>query len=490
MSAWESFAAHPMLPRIGWTLIHFIWQGALIAGALALVLSLTSSRSARARYGAACCAMALMAILPLLTFLLLDVRGEGRIVARGATLGGTADVRGVWDAGDAGTGLFQLKVPPAQPLRSGPLSTSTPINEGQGGRAKRGAVPLFELFLPGIVLGWVAGVLLLSLRLLGDWVRILRLGKKDAAPVDDHRRLALADLARRMGIHRPVRLLDSAMARVPMVVGWLRPMILLPASALSGLSPSQLEAILAHELAHIRRHDYLVNLVQLVIETLLFFHPGVWWVSRRIRTEREYCCDDVAVEISGSPRDYARALTQLEEQRLAAPTMALAAGGGILMNRIRRLMGVGDSRSTRLTRWSAGLVTIAIGLGLFSALVATKPSIAQREEDPEVRRLLLERRDTLLELATITRRHRDLGVAAPAEIDSVELALLQAELDLTGEASARIALYEQYVEKLRNYERMLLAMVNTGVLATREILLPKAARLEAEIALQRARTGG
>ena len=122
-------------------------------------------------------------------------------------------------------------------------------------------------------------------------------------------------LSRRLHIGRAITLLESALVDVPTVIGWLKPVVLLPASALAGLSPQQLEAILAHELAHIRRHDYLVNLLQTLVETVLFYHPAVWWLSRRIRIERENCCDDLAVSLCGDPVAYAQALADLEALR-------------------------------------------------------------------------------------------------------------------------------------------------------------------------------
>src|SRR5204863_17364 len=147
-------------------------------------------------------------------------------------------------------------------------------------------------------------------------------------------------LAHRLRISRPVRLVRSALVEVPTAVGWLRPMILLPASTLTGLTTGQIEAILAHEMAHIRRHDYLVNLLQCIVEMLLFYHPAVWWVSRRIREERELCCDDLAVRISGDPVSYARALCALETLRGESMTLALAATSGSLRARIARLLGL------------------------------------------------------------------------------------------------------------------------------------------------------
>src|SRR5947209_18639181 len=123
----------------------------------------------------------------------------------------------------------------------------------------------------------------------------------------------------------------------PAVVGWFRPLVLLPVSAISGLSPEQLDAVIAHELAHIKRLDCFVNLFQIAIETALFYHPAVWLVSRTLRTERENCCDDVAVRVSGNRAAYVRALTIMEAWR-PAPALAAAATGGSLKSRISRIL--------------------------------------------------------------------------------------------------------------------------------------------------------
>ena len=149
-------------------------------------------------------------------------------------------------------------------------------------------------------------------------------------------------MRRQLGISRPVKFLQSALVNAPAVVGWLRPVVLVPASAVIGLSAAQLEAVIVHELAHIRRFDALANLLQMAVETALFYHPAVWWISRRIRVEREHCCDDVAVDTSGDALGYAKALASLEEWR-ALPvdsSLVLAANGGVLKHRISRLLGL------------------------------------------------------------------------------------------------------------------------------------------------------
>jgi uncharacterized protein (TIGR03435 family) len=146
-------------------------------------------------------------------------------------------------------------------------------------------------------------------------------------------------LKARAGISRPVRLLISALVQAPAVVGWLRPVVLVPIGVLAGLPSEQVEALLIHELAHIRRHDYLVNILQSITEAILFYHPAVWWVSGHIRAERELCCDDVAVSLSGDAFTYALALAEMESSRPAHFNSAMAADGGSLADRIARLLG-------------------------------------------------------------------------------------------------------------------------------------------------------
>jgi BlaR1 peptidase M56/Bacterial type II and III secretion system protein len=181
-------------------------------------------------------------------------------------------------------------------------------------------------------------------------------------------------------LSRPVRLLQSALVEVPTVIGWLRPVILLPASCVTGLTPRQLESIIAHELAHIRRHDYLVNILQSAVETLLFYHPAVWWVSRRVREERELCCDDLVVEVCGDRVGYARALATLEELRPASAQFALAAAGAPLLQRIRRLAGQPE-RSAGRAFWPVAGITLLLVLGILAAGMREHRAAAQGVHD-------------------------------------------------------------------------------------------------------------
>jgi beta-lactamase regulating signal transducer with metallopeptidase domain len=183
--------------------------------------------------------------------------------------------------------------------------------------SKEKLLTALQPWLPWAVSLWACGVALLALRLAVGWGMIRRLRHDAEPPKDLVWSVRFERLRVRLGVSAPVRLLCSAQAGVPMVIGWLKPVVLVPAGLLAGLTPHQLEAVMAHELAHIRRHDYLVNLLQNVLETFFFYHPAVWWVSRQIRTERENCCDDLAAAFCGSTLDYApcRAATHVRRLR-------------------------------------------------------------------------------------------------------------------------------------------------------------------------------
>ena len=278
------------LPALGWVLLYFVWQGLLIGGAAAAGLWLLREADARWRY--ALCALALLRCLGFpaahLLALLLD--------------GATA------------SGPFPAMAPP--PWRHE-----------------------MQAWLPALVLAWSAGAGLMSLRLcLGlAWVGRLR-RQAVAAPAIWQARLDA--LALRMGLHQPLPLKLHAGLGSPVTLGFWRPVVLLPVSLLSGMPVALVEALLAHELAHVRRWDYLVNLLQSVAEALLFFHPVVWWLSARMRAEREQVADALAAQALQDPQQLATALHALSLQASSArqPGLLMSARGGALLARIRRLM--------------------------------------------------------------------------------------------------------------------------------------------------------
>ncbi|MGH9763218.1 MAG: M56 family metallopeptidase, partial [Blastocatellia bacterium] len=232
--------------------------------------------------------------------------------------------------------------------------------------------------MPWLVGIWFLGVLLLSSRFAAGLSVARRLKRTGTEAAPALWQTKLVELKLRLGVSRPVRLYKSLLVDVPTVVGWLRPVILLPASALTGLGPEQLEALLAHELAHIRRYDYLVNIIQTAVETLLFYHPAVWWISGQVRAERENCCDDLAVSACGDVLTYARALAELESMRTRRPQFAMAADGGSLLSRIERLVGkAGSPKRHQVGPSLAVLAAIAALMIMLAGAGGMEPVLVQ-----------------------------------------------------------------------------------------------------------------
>jgi len=221
-------------------------------------------------------------------------------------------------------------------------------------------------WLPWAVCVWIFGVLSLSLWNVAGWFAVQRLKSRATSPVSAAIQEAAARISQKLGLARCVRLLQSALVESPIVIGALKPVILLPASLITELPPDQLESLLAHELAHVLRQDYLVNLLQTVIETLLFYHPAVWWVSSKVRAERENCCDDLAVGIAADRAIYVRALAAVAGARASA--IAPAATGGILLPRLRRILGVVDPQAGHPSRWLTGAVMLSLCGGAIAVM--------------------------------------------------------------------------------------------------------------------------
>ena len=284
-----------ILTAIGWVVVHSLWQGTFIAGLAALTLGLIREPRAQARYLVAGASLALMVAAPLMTAL---------------------------------TGL--------RPVRVALRPHMIPAIESTIGFA-----PLVwwgSIIVPVIGAVWVAGVVVCAIQVSREISRARVLRRFDLGDAGDMARQVVNALSAQMSIAPAVDVRASSRAAVPMVLGWRQPLILLPAGATRQLRDDQLRGVLAHELAHVGRGDYLANLLQLAADTLLFHHPGARWVSRRIRAEREYCCDDAAVRAGADVADYARALAALEDAR-AECRLAVAARSGTLLDRLQRIVG-------------------------------------------------------------------------------------------------------------------------------------------------------
>jgi uncharacterized protein (TIGR03435 family) len=331
MNAMQILSSQPWVERLGWTLVHFLWQGLLIAALYAAARRGIAAKSGpNTRYLLACAALAAMMAAPLVTWELMQPPAASPDAA------------------------YRIRSTPPAASTAGVATADTLSASVRG--ALSGAQPV--QILPWVVMVWLAGAVVFWVRLAGGWVVAARMRSMLVRRAPPEWQQALSKLGARIGLSRPVRLLVSALVQVPTVVGWLRPVVLVPVGALGGLPAEHLEVLLLHELAHIRRHDYLVNILQSVAESLLFYHPAVWWVSGHIRTERELCCDDVAVSVSGDALTYARALAQLESYRPVHLGAAFAANGGSLPDRIARLLG--QSRPAVRTGPGPGVLTVAV----------------------------------------------------------------------------------------------------------------------------------
>ncbi len=349
MTVLEDILSQEIIQKLGWTLVHFIWQAAVAALLLATLLKLLRKSTANLRYIIACMALGLIVLLPVITIQLVPVS-----VPHPA-----AHIEPV----PAPTVLATEGMPAAETIIVEEPVQSESIVLVSADSWKQRTIEVFEPALPYIVSGWLVGVFGLSLWHLGGWAQLQRLKRRMVKQVDYMLGSKLKVLAEKLRVKQTVQLMESALVQIPTVVGWLRPVILLPASALTGLSSEQLEAILAHELAHIRRCDYLINILQTIVEILGFYHPAVWWVSHKIRAERENCCDDLAVSISGDRVCYARALTSMEEIRAGRGQLAVAAGGGNLFRRIYRLLSKDSTEKTGFS-WIPATTAILLILAL------------------------------------------------------------------------------------------------------------------------------
>jgi beta-lactamase regulating signal transducer with metallopeptidase domain len=365
---------NPLLLGAGLSLLHFIWQGALLGVILWAILQLIDRRQAQLRYGLCVACLAIMAALPVFTAAyLVPMALEGRasldsrvvpLQATGIAQGGSSGATGAQAPGGAAHSDNAASVAgaPASPAgvaraRWQALATGDAL-----------AVASYHLrswsylAAPWLCLLWGAGVVLMAFRLAAGACAVTWLQRK-ATPVDTALRQELKRLAEVMGVRQGVRLLCSQLVAVPTLVGWVRPAILLPLSALTQLPPDQLRLLLAHELAHLSRGDHVVNLLQSLVETVLFYHPVVWWVSKQVRLEREKCCDDTALRYTQDALGYVEALAALASISASPHSLRLAANGGNLLDRIQRLLEPTPARPSGIAQAFSGAALLMLLAG-------------------------------------------------------------------------------------------------------------------------------
>lgn len=335
MNVISSIISENLINALGWTIIHSLWQGALIAIGFALVLFFMRRFSARTRY--------LVGVMGLMLILALSVVTFVSIYAPG--MQGAPAITGAEGSAAAVTGA-----------------------ENTGGNVTLAALfkNYFNRHLPLVVTIWMLGVLVLVLRLAGGFIYNQRVKVHRTRPLPTSWQNRLETFCRRTGIHKPIGLVESALVKIPMTIGHFKPVILFPLGLVTGLPRDQVEALLAHELAHILRKDYLVNILQNLVDILFFYHPGVRWISSHVRAERENCCDDIAVSLSGDSLNVARALTNIQGSDMRIPDPAMAARGKMtgsygLLARIKRLLRP-PARGSDFAAGAVGASILIVGL--------------------------------------------------------------------------------------------------------------------------------
>ena len=329
-------SAADLVASIGWTLVHFLWQGALIGCATAIGLVALRNARPQARYLLACTGLALCLAWPALELAL--------------RLNGSAGARG-----DAAV-LFAAGLVAGSPLDA---SWNQLLGEQ----------------LTWVVGTWAVCAVALAVRMVLGMLWIERAALQERQ--DPLWQARIERLAAGFGVDRAVRLRIVEGLASPITAGWWRPVVLVPASLISGMPAHLLEALLAHEMAHIKRHDYLVNLGQNVVETLLFYHPAVWWISGRIRVEREQIADDFAARQLGEPRRLALALSELEKLQFSTHHLAQAANGGDLMSRIKRLI----RPDTQALNWKAAIPVLGLAAMCTAVFAHAAPTAEPVEPD-------------------------------------------------------------------------------------------------------------
>lgn len=373
---------------LGWTVVHSLWQGALLAILLSAFRWFAQRSTPQLRYVAGLTSLlALFAGSALTFWLLLETggSGEGAVI----TLSGQAE-----------------------PQAISYLSRLTDFLNRQ---------------LPLLVAAWIFGMVFFAFRTAGGWWYVNRLRKSGHTLADASWQGKVDLIAARMKIRRPVRLLESIHVSVPLVIGHFKPLVLMPIGMVNQLSPKEVEAVFAHELAHIRRHDFLLNLVQSILDILYYFNPAVWYISATIRTERENSCDDWAVAMCGNSMTYVNALVQLQERAVNMPQLALslAGGGKPLLNRVRRILNQPNNKQSVMERFIATILLLA-AVAVFSISAGTPD--AESASGEELRPLLSSLQTELDSIPPQNRQEEEIQILKEKGDRRMELTLKNGEV--------------------------------------------------------------
>ena len=364
--------SNDIIEALGLTIVHSLWQGALIAIVLGILMLATHKFTSGTRYILAVAASLFMLICPVYTFI-KNYNPESKYENAAAIAKSSESPV-----------LYESQTMEAEKNRIIADKSIFSLNPQQFKN-------YFYRHFPLIVTIWLLGILVFTLKFIGGLAYTQRLKYYRIIRVSEEWQKRFKELCVKLNIKKTVKIYESAMAKVPLVIGLLKPVILLPVSAFTGLSPKQLESIIVHELAHIIRRDYLVNFLQSILEILFFYHPAVWWINGIIRTERENCCDDIAIEQTGDSVNYAKALANIQEQLLIKENLAMAITGhkNRLLKRIKRLLNQPKMKTNFIEGFTAsciiflGIFVIALNANAISEKTIDKKS-GKSEKDKEV----------------------------------------------------------------------------------------------------------
>lgn len=343
-----------LIPAFGWALLHSFWQAFFIFACLRLVLLIWPQASSSIKYNLSY--ISLTGIFTWFSVTLIQQLYAVRKVKEAAQI--------MIETGVRQTAALEVPV----------------VYKGQA--ELTGMFPSLEMWFPLLIAVYVAGVAVMTIKLVLDLLQLQQIKQKQVLPIDVAWEKHLERLAAQLRIPRRVKLLISQHIGVPVMIGFLKPVILMPIAMFNNLTAEQLEAILLHELAHVKRNDYLLNIFQSIVETILFFNPFIWWISKNIRLEREHCCDDLVIASKVQPLHYAKALVALEEYRLTVNAMAMAAADNKqhLFHRIKRIMEM-KTKNINYTQKLLAVMIIAVGLVSIAWL---NPSARNKEEKKDV----------------------------------------------------------------------------------------------------------
>jgi bla regulator protein BlaR1 len=340
-----------LIKALGNTLIHSLWQGVLLAVAGGFIIIFTKKLSAALRYNLLITVMLLFTCGILITFFLqMRPTQTGHLIYKGGNAAVSSPIT----------------------LQTQPVTATIYVNKQSITDA---LINYLNAHCNTIVLIWFLIICAKSIKLAVGIHEVYHLKHTKTYAVSKYWESRLAHLSHQLNIKQAIRLVESGLAKVPMVIGHLKPLILIPVGFINALSADEVEAILVHELAHIGRRDYLVNLLQSFLEIIFFFNPAVLWISQLIKAERENCCDDIALKQAGSKSGYIQALLSCQEYQLAAPglSMALARDKSKLLNRVKRMV---NNHNQSLNIMEKTLLTICMVTGgLLTVAFSAKDTI-------------------------------------------------------------------------------------------------------------------